>query len=74
MTEGHVPCTASMPGAPWFDQEFKILETHSALSHFQSRQASLQEVSSFIHFMVWLMPIYEIIRNMSKCYPHPAGE
>lgn len=52
-------------GDPWFDQELKILETHSALSLFQRREASLQEVSSFIQFMVWLMPIYEIIRNMS---------
>lgn len=65
MTEGHVPCIASMPGGPWFDQELKILETHSALSLFQSREPSLQEVSSFICFMVWLMPLYEIIRNMS---------
>lgn len=65
MTQGHVPCTASMPGDPWFDQELKILETHSALPLFEFREASLQEISNFIHFMVWLMPIYEIISNMS---------
>ena len=34
MTEGHVPCTASMTGGPWFAQELETIESRSALSLF----------------------------------------